>query len=180
VTPTSPGSEPGPPSGHLVLVGMMASGKTTVGRAVAERTGRRFVDSDEQVEAHAGRTVRAIFAEQGEAAFRTLETEALRAALADPRPAVVAAAGGVVLSQANRELLQGCGHPVVWLRAGAGVLAARVRRSGQDHRPLLADDPDGTLRRLADDRAELYAEVATRIVDVDDRPVADIVEEVLT
>ena len=144
---------------------MMGTGKTTVGRLVAARLGRPFVDSDDQVEARTGRTVREIFEEDGEAAFRREESEALASALEAGEPAVVAAAGGVVLDPENRRRLRDAGL-VVWLRADPGLLVRRV--GGASHRPLLADDPAGVLRRLADERAPLYAEVAAEVIDIDE------------
>src|SRR4051794_6921672 len=105
---------------HLVLVGMMGSGKTTVGRMVAARLGRRFLDSDEQVEAATGRTVREIFESDGEAAYRVLESKALCEALASRPPAVIAAAGGTVLSADNRAAMRASGE-VVWLQADPAV-----------------------------------------------------------
>jgi shikimate kinase len=173
--PTSPPSDADPAARHLVLVGMMATGKSTIGRAVARRTGRPFIDSDAQIEAETGHTVREIFEQQGEAAFRRLEADALAKALGTTEPAVIAAAGGVVLSPHNRALLKTAGR-VVWLRADPRTLAHRVRPN--DHRPLLEDDPLGTLTRLADDRADLYAEVADAVIDVDRRDKRDLVREV--
>ena len=155
---------------------MMGSGKTTVGRLVAQRLGRPFFDSDEQVEARAGRTVREIFETDGEAAFRTLEAGALAEALAAPEPVVVAAAGGVVLDPGNRRALRE-GATVVWLRAEPAVLAKRVRPG--DHRPLLAHDASGVLTRMEAEREPLYLEVADHVVDVGRAPVARIVESVL-
>lgn len=143
---------------------MMASGKTSAGQEVAAALGRPFVDSDAQVEAATGRTVREIFETDGEPAYRALERQALVAALDLPRPAVVAAAGGVVLDPENRDALRRAAT-VVWLRAQPEVLASRV--STGDHRPLLADDPLGTLTRLSRDRRHLYEEVADHVVDVD-------------
>jgi shikimate kinase len=102
----------------VVLVGMMASGKTTTGEAVARRLGWDFLDSDRQVEERAGRTVEEIWEAEGEAGFRHLEADALADAFesAGERPVVIAAAGGVVLDPRNRALLKE--HPpVVWLRA---------------------------------------------------------------
>jgi shikimate kinase len=151
-------------AGDVVLIGMMGTGKTTVGRLVADRLGRAFVDTDREVEARTGRTVAAIFAEEGEAVFRRWESLVLREVLARRGPRVVAVAGGAVGDAANRALLAGAGV-TVWLRADPTVLVERVR-SGT-HRPLLADDPAGALRRLADERAPWYAEVADVVVDVD-------------
>jgi len=167
-----------PPSSarHVVLVGLMGVGKSAVGPELAERLDRPYADSDRDIEARTGRTVREIFEEDGEAAFRRLESEVLAEALAEGRPAVVAAAGGVVLDPANRRLLRERAW-AVWLRADPAVLATRVGDS--DHRPLLRDDPEGTLRRLAAERAPLYAEVADLTVDVDARSAHEVVEEIL-
>jgi shikimate kinase len=162
---------------HLVLVGMMGSGKSTIGRIVAERLERPLIDSDEVIEAATGRTVRDIFAADGEETFRALEAEALRDALATDEPAVIAAAGGVVLRPENRRLLRESGARVVWLMADPTLLIERVR-SGM-HRPLLDDDPEGTLQRMWDERQPLYQEVADAIVSVDGRSITEVVEAVL-
>lgn len=162
---------------HLVLVGMMGSGKSTVGRIAAERLGRSLVDTDAVIEATTGRTVRQIFEAEGEPAFRALETQVLRDALAAAEPSVIAAAGGVVLDAENRRLLSESDARVVWLRAEPTLLAERVR-SGS-HRPALDDDPLGTLNRMAETREALYREVADAIVTVDGRSVFEVVEAVL-
>jgi shikimate kinase len=162
---------------HVVLIGMMGSGKTTVGRRLAAELGRPLVDSDAQVEARTGRTVREIFESDGEAAYRVLEREALVDALAEAEPSVVAAAGGVVLDPGNRAVLQEAGT-VVWLRARPEVLARRVS-AGRDHRPLLGDDPLAALRRLDAERRPLYEEVADLVVDVDDLSTRQVVTAVL-
>lgn len=162
---------------HLVLVGLMGVGKTTVGRAVAEQLGREFFDSDQMIEARTGRTVRTIWLEDGEPAFRELETEVLRDALAAAEPAVIAAAGGVVLSETNRSLLNGDEAHVVWLLADDDVLLDRVRKGA--HRPLLDDDPAGTLARMAAERAPLYQQVADAIVSVGRRSPNDVAKAVL-
>jgi shikimate kinase len=160
-------ASPVPAFGPLVLVGMMATGKTTIGRRLAAALGRRLFDSDEMIQRRTGKTVAELWENGGEPAFRTLETEVLAEALRSDPPAVVAAAGGVVLAAANREELQRVserGGVVVWLRADPAVLAGRVQPG--DHRPLLASHPAETLRRLAAERATLYAEVADRQLDV--------------
>ncbi len=162
---------------HLVLVGMMGVGKSTVGRMVAAELDRPLFDSDEMIEERTGRTVREIWATDGEAAFRTLETDTLLEALDGSEPSVIAAAGGVVLSERNREALQSADAHVVWLLADVDVLVERVRRG--THRPLLDDDPVGTLRRMYVERAPLYQEVADAIVSVDHRSPNDVAKAVL-
>ncbi|CAB4874287.1 unannotated protein [freshwater metagenome] len=165
------------PDRHVVLVGMMGSGKTTVGRLLAARLGRPLLDTDALIEAREGRTVRELFVSEGEDAFRAIETEVLEACLARPEVTVIAAAGGVVLRAENREALRDSGARVVWLRADPAVLLERVK--GGPHRPLLDNDPAGTLQRMYEEREELYREVADAIVTVDGRSVNEVVEAVL-
>jgi shikimate kinase len=162
---------------HLVLVGMMGVGKSTVARVVADRLGRRVFDSDAVIESRTGRTVREIFAEDGEPAFRALETDVLVEALHEVEPVVIAGAGGVVLSAANRAALKESGARVVWLCADPATLVERVKSGG--HRPLLDADPAGTLRRMFEEREALYREVADAIVLVDHRSISEVVEAVL-
>jgi shikimate kinase len=162
---------------HVVLVGLMGSGKTTTGRLLAEALGRPLVDSDLLIEATTGRTVREIFATDGEAAFRTLETAALVEALGRPEPLVIAAAGGVVLREENRRALLDADAFVVWLQADLAVLESRAATGV--HRPLLDDDPAGALRQMSLDRAERYAEVADAAVDTTARPPDVVVAEIL-
>jgi shikimate kinase len=161
---------------HLVLIGMMGTGKTTVGRRLADHLGRPFLDSDERVEAGTGRTVAEIFATDGEAAFRAIETDVLRTMLDAPEPSVIAAAGGAVLDAGNRALMR-ARSTVVWLVAPPDVLAERV--ASGSHRPLLDTDPAGTLRRLATERDALYRETADRIVQTGSTAPDAVVDEVL-
>jgi shikimate kinase len=166
-----------PADQHLVLVGLMGTGKSSTGRILAERLGRELRDSDIEIEAQTGRTVRQIFRDDGEPAFRALETAVLLAALDSPEPTVIAAAGGVVLSDQNRAALRAAHAKVVWLRADPATLVERVR-SGM-HRPSLDHDPEGVLRGMHEAREPLYREVADMIITVDGRSVNDVVEAVL-
>jgi shikimate kinase len=150
---------------HLVLVGLMGVGKTTAGEVVAERLGRQLVDSDLRIESLTGRTVKQILADDGVDELRRHEAEALFDALADREPRVIAAAGGVVLDADHRERLKAADAEVVWLRADPSTLAPRA--ATRDHRPWLDTDPVGTLQRMHSERADLYLEVADRVVDVD-------------
>jgi shikimate kinase len=162
---------------HLVLVGMMGVGKSTVGRIIAARLHRPLLDTDEMVEARTGRSVREIFESDGEPAFRAIEADVVSEALASTNPAVIAAAGGVVLSGGNRLAMREARARVVWLSAAPSVLVERVR--GAEHRPLLDTDPQAALQRVLDARASLYRDVADAIVYVDGRSPSDVADAVL-
>jgi len=162
---------------HIVLVGMMGAGKSSVGRALAVKLERPLLDSDEMIEARTGRTVREIWQADGEPAYRLLETDVLVEALDAPTPSVIAAAGGIVLSEANRRALRESDSYVVWLLADVDVLLRRVQSGA--HRPLLDDDPEGTLRRMFVEREPLYREVADAIVSVDNRSVNEVAHAVV-
>lgn len=150
-----------------MLVGLMGSGKSAVARRLAASMDAALLDTDKIVEDASGRTVREIFAQDGEEAFRAAEEEALRSALGGESRAVIAAAGGVVTRGPNRDLINDARRSgaawVVWLRTDPEALVERVSRGG--HRPLLDDDPRATLMRLHDERSPLYAEVADTVID---------------
>jgi shikimate kinase len=119
-----------------------------------------------------------IFAAEGEAGFRSREGEVLADLLARPDPHVIATGGGVVTRPENRDLLARSGARVVWLAARPETVLERLRCS-PTVRPLLADDPESTVRRLAAEREPWYREVAGVCVWVDGRSVADVVDAVL-
>ena len=161
---------------RLLLVGMMAVGKTTTGRLCAQRLGWQFLDSDAQLLAETGRSAQEIFDSDGYDALRSWETKVLRDAIDEPVPVVVAVAGGVVLSESNRALLVKSGV-VVWLRASIETLSQRVERGGA--RPRLGDDPERSLRELYRTRHPLYASVAAFVIDVDDLAPEEVVARLL-
>jgi shikimate kinase len=161
---------------HLVLVGLMGAGKTTVGRRCAERLGRPFVDTDDVVVAHAGMKVDEIFRNAGEPQFRELERAAVADVAASPEPLVIACGGGVVLDPENRRALRASGF-VVWLRASTATLAARVGDGST--RPLLAGDAPGALDRLARLREPAYEAAAHCEVDTVDKTLNVVTDEVL-
>lgn len=148
---------------QVVLVGAMGSGKSTVGRIVAGRTGRRLVDVDVAITERTGRSVREIWEDGGEAAFRHLESAEVLAALGGDEAVVVAAPGGVVVDPDVQAALRAA--LVVWLRADPATLARRVRPG--DHRPLLGTHPGEVLPALARERRALYERLADAVVDVD-------------
>jgi shikimate kinase len=152
------------PDRPLVFVGLMASGKSSLGKRVAAALRLPFVDADREIERRQGMTVAEIFAADGEPAFRVLEEQVIADLVTEPEIRVIATGGGAVLSASTRHRLHDVAT-VVWLRAAPGILASRVKPDGS--RPLLADDPRGTLERLAAERAPLYGEVAHHVIDVD-------------
>jgi shikimate kinase len=154
---------------HLVLIGMMGVGKSTVGRRLAEAWSWPFVDTDDEIERRAGRTVAELFAAVGEDGFRRLESDVLADLLAADDPHVISCGGGVVNQPDNRDAL-GRRATVVWLTAPEDVL---VRRLGAGReRPLLGDRPGSTLAKLMDERRPFYEEAADHVVDTTDRSVA--------
>jgi shikimate kinase len=163
----------GPPGdGAIVVVGAPGAGKTTVGRALADRLGLRFADVDAVIVDRAGKPIAEIFADEGEEAFRRLE-EQVTAELLD-EAGVLALGGGAVLSPRTRQALRG--RRVVWLRVG---LAAAVKRVGMDTaRPLLLGNVRGRLLALLNERAPLYAEVATQVIDTDELDPATVAERI--
>ncbi len=163
---------------HLVLVGLMGAGKTTVGELCAQRLGRAFLDTDAIIEAVTGTLVTEVFAGVGETGFRDFEREAVANACAALEPAVISCGGGAVLDPENRRRIQGAGF-VVWLDAPPAVLAARVQSS--HGRPLLVgSDPETTLNRLRELRHAAYEAVADAAVDTGGRTVDEVTDIVVS
>jgi shikimate kinase len=160
----------------VYLVGMPGSGKSTVGPVLAERLGVPFVELDAEIERAAGKPVRAIFDEDGEARFRELEASAL-IDVAARDPSVVSCGGGVVLEPANRVTLRATGV-AVFLAVPLEVLRTRVAPA--EDRPLIRHE--GDLERLLREREPLYREFAAHVVDGsgDPRSVAASIEEQLS
>ena len=167
---------------HIVLVGLMGTGKSSVGRQLASMLNRPFVDTDKKVEARAGKTVREIFEADGEAAFRAVESQVVNEVLDTDVPSVIAAAGGVVTQEPNRNVLmrhrENKQCVVVWLRANTDELLTRVKKGV--HRPLLDADPSGTLTAMARDRTPMYEQVASIAVDTDGMSIVQVADAVLS
>jgi shikimate kinase len=163
-------------AGNIILVGPMGSGKSAVGRLLAQRLGLTLVDSDAEIEARTGVDISYIFEREGEAGFRVREAEVIDE-ITQREGLLVATGGGAVLDPQTRERLRdrGC---VVYLRTSVDQQLARTRRNSL--RPLLMNpDPRGTLERLMHERAAMYEEVADVIVDTDGRKVSTVVGEIL-
>jgi shikimate kinase len=159
----------------VVLIGAPGSGKTSVGTRIAQRMAVPFRDTDVDVERRSSRTISDIFIEDGEAAFREMEHTAVLAALAE-HDGVLALGGGAVVHEGTRAALRG--HRVIWLRVGLAAAASRVGLNRD--RPMLLGNVRGTLLRLLDERAPLYAQVSAGVVDTDSLTIDETVDAVIT
>lgn len=160
---------------NLYLVGFMGTGKTTVGRAVAQKLGFACIDSDHEIETERKKTISAIFAEEGEPAFRAMERTFIET---DPRSTktVVACGGGLVVQPGMADLLRSKGV-VICLHASIETILARTARYRT--RPLLeVGDPDARARELFAAREPIYRSVGTLVL-TDSRPLSDIVSHVI-
>ena len=157
-----------------MLTGFMGTGKSEVGRRLAQRLGRSFVDTDQLVEERAGKRVAAIFADDGEAVFRRLEREAVVDA-AGRTGVVIAVGGGAVLDPENVRHLQQSGV-LIHLTARPEVILDRVGDARS--RPLLRQNPRGTVARLLEEREPAYAAAADMTVDTSERTADEVVGEI--
>ena len=154
------------PPRNIILVGFMASGKSSVGRALAERTGWTFIDADDVIVERAGKPIHRIFAEDGEPAFRELESQVISDLCAGERQ-VIASGGGAFVSEWNREVMLAGGR-VFFLSASPPTILRRVREedAGGPIRPLLApstgsgqaQDPEARIAGLLAQRTPAYAQ----------------------
>jgi len=174
------------PAGSLVLVGFMGAGKTTVGRALADRLGWRFVDADAALERRCGRTIRSFFEADEEAEFRALEGEVVQDLVASPESLVLATGGGWAADPARVRGLPAAAR-AIWLRVSPEVAVRRASGEAPSDdpagrrptRPLLAvDDPLSAARALLDDREAGYA-AAPVWIETDGRQPGEIVAEIL-
>ena len=163
-------------SGNIFLVGMMGAGKTTLGKALAQRLRRDFIDTDRILIERTGVPVATIFEIEGEEGFRRRESAVL-VELTERAPSVIATGGGVVLAEANRRLMRESGT-VVYLRARLESLWERTRHDAS--RPLLATpDPRARLAELLEEREPLYREVAHVVVDTGSQSASTLVNRVV-
>lgn len=163
------------PDKPLILTGFMGSGKSSVGRVVAESLGWPLVDLDTVIVAEAGKSINEIFADEGEVAFRALESICLERVLSGGG-CVIACGGGVVISEANRRLMRRQGV-VVNLTASLPVILARLE--GATDRPLYSgDDAANRVRTLLEAREQFYADADIRI-DTDNKSVEDVSADIM-
>ncbi len=163
---------------HVIMIGFMGAGKTTIGKKIAKRLEREFIDTDQWIEEKTGRIIADIFAEDGEDAFRRLETETLRELENRQAPCVIAVGGGLPMQPENRPILARMGT-VVFLEAGTDTLVERLKNDKT--RPKLQG---GDLRQrildLMAEREAVYCDVADLRVSTDHRGYREVVEEIVS
>lgn len=164
----------------IVLIGMMGSGKSSVGRVIARALNLLTIDLDREIERRTGLSVAEIFAIHGEPYFRQLEEEALLRLAQAGKPLVLSLGGGAVLSERGMEALKHKARVVIYLQASVPELLARLKRS-RIKRPLLenAADPHARLVELLHVRRPLYERYADFTVDTDGKLLADVAQEIL-
>ena len=162
--------------GNIFLVGMMGAGKTTLGKALAQRLRREFVDTDRVLVERTGVPVATVFEIEGEEGFRRRESGVI-AELAEHDDRVIATGGGAVLAEENRRVMREAGT-VVYLRARVESLWERTRHDTT--RPLLATrDPRGTLAQILEAREPFYREAAHVTVDTGSQSASTLVNRVV-
>ncbi len=162
---------------NLILCGMMGAGKTTIGIKIAEKTGRRWYDTDGMIVDKHGK-ISDIFEYYGESYFRMLETNIVKE-LAEMDGLVISTGGGLVLKKENNDLLQKNGK-IVFLCASLDTLAKRLKVDGE--RPLLQTSTENLrdrLERLMAERAPVYEQASDFVVDVDGKTPDQIAEEII-
>jgi shikimate kinase len=165
---------------NLFLIGYRGSGKTTVASALAKRLGWPWIDADAELERRTGNTIKQIFADQGEKAFRDLESTVL-ADLVKLDGHIVALGGGVVLRDDNRQLLAGRGK-IVWLQASPEVLMARISGDATtaERRPNLTGQGGlAEIRTLLAERTQIYASCADLTVSAESMSAAEVAQQVI-
>ncbi|WP_169978872.1 shikimate kinase [Tautonia rosea] len=161
----------------IALVGYRATGKSTVGRIVADRLGWAFEDADDALEGRIGQSIASLFAEHGEGTFRDLE-EATLAELTTRSRLVLASGGGAVLREANRTALQRFGF-VAWLSARPETLVDRLRRDPANRPALTSAGLLDEVATMLRQREDLYRSVADERIEVDERSAEQVAEAVL-
>lgn len=163
---------------NIILVGYMGCGKTTVGESIAEATRYTFADTDEMIVAQQGRSISDIFAQDGEPAFRDMETALLVKMLTEKNDTcVISTGGGMPVQKENRNLLRQLGT-VVYLRAKPETVYERIK--GDTTRPLLqCENPMERIREMIKSRNPAYEEAAELVIDVDDLTQREVAEQII-
>ncbi len=162
---------------NIILIGFMGCGKTTVGTALAEKLEYKLLDTDAVIVEKEGKSINAIFAENGEEYFRNIETKTLEEMEQTLEKAVISTGGGLVLRECNGAILKNLGF-VVFLKVEKETVLKRL--AGDDTRPLLkGDNVEEKVENLLEYRNPIYEYTAHVVVETDDKTVEEIIEEII-
>lgn len=162
---------------RIVLMGFMGAGKTTVGKLLAQELAVEFIDTDERIESEQGRKISDIFAEDGEKAFRDMETDLLKRLQNDKESCVLSIGGGMPVREENRSLLREIGT-VVYLKTSKEEIIRRV--SGDTNRPLLQGGAlEDKVTSLMEAREGIYVGTSHYILETDGKKIYEVIEEIL-
>jgi len=164
---------------NIILEGFMGSGKSTVSEIISDKLDLELIDTDEAIEEAEGRKISDIFEQDGEEAFRDMETELVEMMVSDHmRETVISLGGGLPVREQNRELLKKAGK-VVYLRTSPEAVYDRLK--GDDTRPLLkSEDPLARIKELQDKRGKIYEEAADIIIDTDGKTPLEVADEIIS
>lgn len=161
---------------NIVLIGFMACGKSTIGTLLADNLGYRLVDTDEEIVKEQGKSINDIFAQEGEAYFRKLETQMVEKMCDTLEGCIISTGGGLPITKGNDEILKKLGT-VIYLTVTKETVLERIK--GDTTRPLLAEDAQERTQKLLEYRKPIYEMAADYSVKTDGRAVEDIVEEIV-
>lgn len=161
---------------NIVLIGFMACGKTTIGNSLAKKTGYTLIDTDEEIVKNEGRSINDIFAQDGEPAFRAIETQTITNMQGNVNNCIISTGGGLPITAGNEKILARLGT-VVYLTVTKETVLERIK--GDNSRPLLAKDAQEKTSKLLEFRTPIYEKAAQIIVKTDGRSVEEIVDEII-
>ena len=166
---------------NIILIGYMGSGKSSVAKALSEKTGMALMDTDHRIEENENRRISDIFASDGETAFRDMETALLKALLNDGFKGILSTGGGMPVREENRALLKQLGK-VVYLKTSVDTLTMRL--TGDSSRPLLQGETAESKRKKIADMLEArepaYMDAADAVIPTDEMTTAGLADEILT
>lgn len=161
---------------HVILIGFMGCGKSTVGYRLSYKLKKCLIDTDQLIERRAGMTIRDMFAQKGESYFRQKETECLNSLYHELGSRIIALGGGTPMREENRDIIKGLGK-VVYLKASPETIYSRVKHDTK--RPLLqCENPRERIEALLKERGPVYESLADIIIHVDGKQIKDVVREV--
>ena len=160
------------------LIGMMGSGKTTIGRELASQLSYTFIDTDQLIEVYKQMPIHAIIEEEGLEGFRAIE-ESVLLNMNVRNNTIVACGGGVILSSKNIERMKEVGK-IIYLRVSIKELSDRLKRTKQSDRPLLSDDINLSLTNINENRQHIYKDTADLIIDCDHLSINEVVYKILS